>query len=72
LDAHAGAVIWVSGKTRRRGGLLPARRNNAAWRPERGAGGCIALSFIRWTPSKPSTIAFMRLGKRYKAVNCRF
>jgi hypothetical protein len=31
---------------RRRGGLmpaLPARRSNAAWRPERGAGGCIAL-----------------------------
>jgi len=33
-------------------------------RPERGAGGCITLSPIRWTPSKPSTIAFMRLGKR--------
>ncbi|MGB4584673.1 MAG: hypothetical protein WBI05_11315, partial [Rhodoferax sp.] len=25
---------------RRRGGLLPTRRSNAAWRPERGAGRC--------------------------------
>ena len=24
--------------------VLPARRSNAAWCPERGAGGCIALS----------------------------
>jgi len=38
LDALASAVIGVPGKTRRRGALLCARRGNAAWRGERGAG----------------------------------
>jgi len=38
LDAPAGAVIGVPGKTRRRRGLVPARRSNTAWRGERGAG----------------------------------
>ncbi|HNO43756.1 MAG TPA: hypothetical protein PKJ12_14275, partial [Ottowia sp.] len=33
-------MIGVPGKTRRRRGLVRARRSNAAWRGERGAGGC--------------------------------
>ncbi len=37
-DAPARAVIGVPGKTRRRRGLVPAGRSNAAWRAERGAG----------------------------------
>ncbi|HNI84220.1 MAG TPA: hypothetical protein PKZ79_01505 [Ottowia sp.] len=44
LHAPARAVIGVPGKTRRRCALLPASRSNAAWRGERGAGGCAARS----------------------------
>ena len=44
LNAPVRAAIGVPGKARRRSGLLPARRSNAAWRVERGAHGCVALS----------------------------
>ena len=43
MDAPECAVIGVPGKARQRGGLLPTRRSNAAWRVKRGAIGCIAL-----------------------------
>src|SRR3954453_24132669 len=44
LNAPVRAAIGGPGKARRRRGLLPARRSNAAWRVERGAHGCVALS----------------------------
>ena len=42
LDAPECAVLAVPGKARRRSGLLPTRRSNAAWRGQRGAIGCMA------------------------------
>ena len=72
LDASARAGIGVPGKTRRRRGLLPARRSNAAWRGERGAGGCAARSLRRCRPSQPQDPASMRSARGWQAVNCRF
>ena len=44
LDALVSAALGVPGKAGRRSGLLPARRSNAAWRGERGAGERVACS----------------------------
>jgi len=66
--------LWLGralqGRGRRR--LLPARTSNDAWRGERGAGGCVARSPVRWTPSKPRTPTPARLWWWSPAVNCRF
>jgi hypothetical protein len=64
LNAFAGAVIDVPGKARRRGALLCARRSNAAWRGERGAGECIALSPPERTVLILPKIVFMLILKK--------